>query len=376
MSHIDAILFREIHGMMRLVTIVGARPQFIKAAAFSKALSNFPEIKELSIHTGQHYDINMSDIFYDEMGIPPVFQNLNISEGNHGEMTGRQLIEIEQTLIDTKPDWVVVFGDTNSTLAGALAAAKLNIPVAHVEAGMRSYNRKMPEEINRVLTDHVSELLFTPMKSADDILIKEGISQDKIYCVGDIMYDSLRIFGTVAQKNSTILEDIGLTGTSYRLVTCHRPSNTENSDILKTIVSVLNKLSESQKVVFPLHPRTRKRLNDYGLIDNFSSEVILLDPVGYLDMIKLVQNSSMLISDSGGLQKDGLYYKKPMWILREEIEWKELAKSGWARITENWHTNTIFEGILQLENCTLPDPSGLIGDGRSADRMVQIIQDQ
>ena len=310
---------------MKIVTIIGARPQFIKAAVLSNALRN-NNIQEVIVHTGQHYDVNMSKIFFDEMQIPTPDYQLNINDLNHGAMTGRMLEEIELILLGEKPDFVLVYGDTNSTLAGALAAKKLLIKVIHVEAGLRSFNMSMPEEINRILTDRISDLLFCPSQTAVNNLVNEGVlknSKCKMELVGDVMYDSYLHFSAMQRKPSRI-NNLN----QFTLVTIHRAENTNNLNQLSNIVSLLNKISKDTNLLIPLHPRTQKILADSRLILNAT----IIEPVGYLEMLWLLNNCNFVITDSGGLQKEAYFKKKKCITLREETEWVELVSEGWNQL--------------------------------------------
>lgn len=303
--------------MLKILTVLGARPQFIKAAAFSRALKSYPNIKEIIVHTGQHYDQNMSDIFFQEMDIPIPQYQLNTGGKTHGAMTGQQLEQIEDILILENPDIVLVYGDTNSTLAGALAAVKLHIPVAHVEAGLRSYNREMPEEINRILTDQISTYLFVPSIKSKQNLINEGISEDKIFIVGDIMYDASLYYKEKMIK-PIWFDELNLD--SYSLCTIHRAENTNH---IKKLESIFKGLSDSEKnIILPLHPRTLKKIKEHKIV--ITSNIIIVDPVGYLEMIWLEVNSDLVITDSGGVQKEAYFHGKHCVTLREETEWIEL----------------------------------------------------
>ena len=313
--------------MKKIVTILGARPQFIKAAVVSHAFAT-QGIKESIIHTGQHFDANMSDVFFDELGIPRPAHHLGIGGGSHGQNTGRMIEGIEQVLMAEQPDWVLVYGDTDSTLAGALAAVKLHIPVAHVEAGLRSFNRRMPEEINRVLTDHAASLLFAPTQAAVRHLATEGITGRSVQCVGDVMYDAALYYGQRAQGRSDVLERLGLQSKAYTLATIHRAENTDDPARLKAILSGF--ATFGQTIVLPLHPRTRARLESFGLA--FPTNVQLIDPVGYLDMVMLEQNANLIATDSGGVQKEAFFHCVPCVTLRDETEWTELVEAGWNRL--------------------------------------------
>ncbi len=309
---------------------MGARPQFIKAAAVSREFRVSSDIKEIIIHTGQHYDSNMSDVFFSELDIPKPHYHLGIGSGNHGDQTGKALSAIEAVLLNENPDWVLVYGDTNSTLAGALAAAKLNIPIAHIEAGLRSYNRKMPEEINRVLTDHVSTLLFPPSQTGVDNLLKEGISGSGVINVGDVMFDAALFYGERAITTSKILEVHQLKPKSFILATVHRAENTEDITRLKLIFKALMQVAADIPIIMPLHPRTRSKL---GYIDNVkTSHLKIIDPVGYLDMVMLELNSCLVVTDSGGVQKEAFFHNVPCVTMREETEWTELIDLGWNRL--------------------------------------------
>lgn len=313
---------------MKVVNIVGARPQFVKAAVVSRALCQRPELESLLIHTGQHYDTGMSKVFFDELEIPEPDYDLGIGSGSHGQQTGRMLIAIDEVLSKIEPDAVLVYGDTNSTIAGALAAAKVHIPVLHVEAGLRSFNREMPEEINRVLTDHLSDSLFAPTDRAVTNLLREGISQDQIINVGDVMYDAALLYAERAEKQSQILETLHATPGSYVLVTVHRAQNTDCRERLRVICETLRTLSKRMPIIFPVHPRTRKALEHTGLIGSLKN-LQLIDPVGYLDMVMLEKNARLVLTDSGGVQKEAFFYRVPCVTLREETEWVELVELGW-----------------------------------------------
>ena len=317
--------------LLKVVSVVGARPQFIKAAAVSRVLRATPGVREVLVHTGQHYDDNMSRVFFEELEIPEPDYHLGVGSGTHGAQTGRMLEAIEQVLLEEKPDWVLVYGDTNSTLAGALAAVKLHIPVAHVEAGLRSFNRRMPEEINRVLTDHASDLLFAPTEAAVANLRREGIPEERIHCVGDVMYDAALYYGMKAERESRILERLSLTRKGYILATVHRAENTDDHARLRAILQALSEAAQEVGVVFPVHPRTRKAMERYGLTD-LVRPLIVIDPVGYLDMVMLEKNARLIVTDSGGVQKEAFFYRVPCVTLREETEWEELVELGWNRL--------------------------------------------
>lgn len=314
---------------MKILTVLGARPQFVKAAVVSRALrANGSALVEILVHTGQHYDADMSRVFFDELTIPHPDYNLGIGGGTHGRNTGRMLERIEAVLIAERPDWVLVYGDTDSTLAGALAAVKLQIPVAHIEAGLRSFNRRMPEEINRVLTDHAADLLFTPTNTATRNLTDEGIKEDKVRQTGDVMYDAALYYGARAKRRSRILELLGLAPRRYLLATVHRTENTDDPVRLRRILAGL--ATSGLPIILPLHPRTRKRLAAFGLEP--PPTVRSVEPMGYLDMMMLEQNSALIVTDSGGVQKEAYFHQVPCLTLREETEWVELVSAGANRL--------------------------------------------
>ncbi|MBF0509927.1 MAG: UDP-N-acetylglucosamine 2-epimerase (non-hydrolyzing) [Deltaproteobacteria bacterium] len=321
---------------IKILTIVGARAQFVKAAMVSRAIARHnqtvrsPRLIEEMLHTGQHYDYEMSQIFFDELGIPQPAVNLHVGSGPQGETTGRMLAGIESEIIARRPDWVLVYGDTNSTLAGALAAAKLHVPVAHVEAGLRSYNKKMPEEINRALTDHMSTLLLCPTRQAVQNLMIEGITAGVCH-VGDVMYDAALVFGDLARRRSRILSRLGLTPQNYYLATIHRPENTDSPTNLEQILRGLSRLSHQYPVVLPLHPRTRKSIDYYGL-GHICNGVRILTPVPFLDMARLEQEARTILTDSGGIQKEAYFHRVPCVTMRDETEWLETVAAGWNQM--------------------------------------------
>ena len=311
--------------MKKILSVLGARPQFVKAAAVSRVIKSTKGLEECIVHTGQHFDANMSDIFFEEMDIPKPNYNLNINSLGHGAMTGRMLEGIEKILQKEKPDVVMIYGDTNSTIAGALAAKKLHIKVAHVEAGLRSYNIKMPEEVNRILTDRISDILFCPTETACSNLEKEGFDNFNIKIVqnGDVMQDAAMYYAKYSASKSNIIKTLGVK--SYILGTIHRAENTDDPQRMKSIVNALNVISEKIEIVLPLHPRTKKILAKLNLDLN----VKIIEPVGYFDMIELIKNSSLVITDSGGLQKEAFFFKKHCVTLRDETEWVELIENGY-----------------------------------------------
>lgn len=349
---------------MKIVTIVGARPQFIKMTPVSHVLRR--QFEEVIVHTGQHYDFRMSQVFFGELGIPAPDYNLAVGSGPQGQQTGDMLARTEQVLDKERPDWVLVFGDTNSTLAGALAAAKLQIPVAHVEAGLRSFNRAMPEEINRVLTDHVARLLFCPTETAVAHLNREGI-QEGVHLVGDVMYDAVLEFGSVAQDRSKILVELELSSAHYLLATVHRPYNTDNYVCLAAILDALASLSET--IVFPIHPRTRTALAHWQL--QVASNIRLIEPVSYLDMLALEKNARVILTDSGGVQKEAYFFKIPCVTMRSETEWIETVDTGWNKLVGTDGTKI----LKAVESFTVPTEHPLLfGDGHASDRILEIIK--
>lgn len=315
--------------MKTIATIVGARPQFIKVAPVSKALAATGAVREVLIHTGQHHDAGMSDIFFDELGIAPPDHHLAIHGGGHGAMTGAMLQKLEPVLESLKPDRVLVYGDTNSTLAGALVAAKLHIPVAHVEAGLRSFNRAMPEEINRIVADQLSDVLFASTQAAVDNLRREGFAQERIVAVGDVMYDAALQVAQVASGRSGVLADAGVERGRYVLATVHRAENTDDPARLANVVAALDTVAATLPVVLPLHPRTAGRMKAAGLAFD---RVRTIPPVGYLDMVVLESAAALIATDSGGVQKEAFFYRVPCVTLRDETEWVELVELGWNRL--------------------------------------------
>ena len=309
--------------MAKIASIVGARPNFVKLAPFSKELRK--TLHEIIIHTGQHYNYEMDKVFFDEMGIPKPDYHLNAGSGTHGRQTGEMLARIEDVLVKEEPDVVVVFGDTNTTLAGALAASKLHIPIAHVEAGLRSFDRRMPEEINRVLVDHCSDMLFCPTETAVENLRKEGVTKG-VSLTGDVMVDALRMCLEIAEKDSKVMEDLGLRPKEYCLATVHRASNTDDISCLKDIVEAFQDLGD---VVFPCHPRAEKYLRQYGLYDGLKARVRIVKPVGYLDMLMLEKNARKVLTDSGGVQKEAYIMGVPCITMRDTTEWVETVQDGW-----------------------------------------------
>lgn len=348
---------------MKVLTVVGARPQFIKAAAVSNILRTKHD--EILVHTGQHYDENMSRIFFDELQIPKPDYNLGVGSGGHGNQTGNMLIKLEEIYMKENPDIILVYGDTNSTLAGALCGSKMLIPVAHVEAGLRSFNMNMPEEQNRILTDHISKFLFVPTVSAINNLKNEGLEKN-VYNVGDVMFDANLHFRKKAEEKSHILDTLNLTNNDYILTTIHRAENTNDISRLKNIIYALN--HSGKTIVLPLHPRTKKYLDDYSL--KFMDNIKVIDPVGYLDMISLEMHASKIVTDSGGVQKEAFFMNKPCITMRDETEWIETVEDGWNVIVGT-DSNKILDAILNF--VPKNNQSNIFGDGNAASKILDII---
>lgn len=317
---------------MKILTVVGARPQFIKASAVSRFVSSSQElgIQEVMVHTGQHYDNNMSSVFFEELAIPPPKYNLAIAGGGHATMTGRMMQALEPVMQSEQPDWVLVYGDTNSTLAGALVAAKLNLPIAHVEAGLRSFNMRMPEEVNRILADRVSKLMFCPTTTSVANLRAEGLTNG-VHLVGDVMYDVALYFGAKAHERESPLTRLSLKPATYALATCHRAENTDDPVSLREIFAGLGRVAQSMPVVFPLHPRTRNVAEKAGLLSELGA-CIVVEPLSYLDMVALEQDAAVIVTDSGGLQKEAFFFGVPCVTVRQETEWVETVELGWNRL--------------------------------------------
>ena len=353
---------------MKIITVIGARPQFIKASALSREFKKHPQIEEILVHTGQHFDENMSDIFFREMQIPQPKYNLNINNLSHGAMTGKMLEEIEKVLLTEKPDYVMVYGDTNSTLAGALAAQKLHIKVIHVEAGLRSYEMSMPEEVNRILTDRISSLLFCPTKQAINNLKREGYNNFncKIVLSGDVMFDNALHYAEKGKKLSPLLKAMDVKNRKYLLCTIHRAENTDNQDNLRQIIQALNTLSKEYSIILPLHPRTKKILEARKINTEFKT----VDPLGYLDMIKLIQHSVMVLTDSGGLQKEAYFFNKFCVTLRDQTEWVELVDNG-VNVLTGADNAKIIEAVRHFSGMPFPGKEGLYGDGGAAGRICR-----
>lgn len=354
---------------VRILTVVGARPQFIKASAFSHVVANADGVDEVLVHTGQHYDERMSSYFFDELGIPAPDYRLETGGKSHAQMTGEQLISLENIMLEVRPDLVLVYGDTNSTLAGAVAASKLNIPIAHVEAGLRSRNRSMPEEVNRILTDHVSDWLFAPTDTAVENLSTEGLSDRRVSKVGDIMYDVCLKVKSVLPASPPILKQFGLLDASYAVVTIHRAETTTDPSALSGIVEALCALAQTMKVVFPVHPRTNNALEQIGLRSKLSDVVELIEPVGFVDMSALLRSASLVVTDSGGLQKEAYFYRIPTVTLRTETEWVELLDAGWNRLPVSLDARDIGDSFRAAIG-SLGREEELFGDGTAATQIL------
>lgn len=353
--------------MRKIVTVVGARPQFIKAAAVSRVIVNRSDVEEVLVHTGQHFDSNMSDVFFEELDIRRPDFHLGVGGGTHGQNTGRMLEAIEKTLLQEKPDWVLVYGDTDSTLAGALAAVKLHIPIAHVEAGLRSFNRRMPEEINRILTDHASSLLFAPTQVAVDNLMLEGINGPKVQMVGDVMLDATLFYKDRAKRPEELPFQLG----NYLLCTIHRAENTDDPKRLSAILKLLNGLATEVPVVLPLHPRTQKAIEKLTGFA-FNDHVILIKPVSFLEMNWLLAHTSMVVTDSGGVQKEAHFHQKPCVTLRDQTEWVELVEAGWNKLIFP-ESATVFEVLHFKDAAPLRQVGSLYGDGKAASLIINNI---
>ena len=349
---------------MKVISVVGARPQFIKLAILSKELRL--NHNEIIIHTGQHYDENMSKYFFDEMQIAEPDYNLDIGSGSHGKQTGKMLIELEDIFLHQKPDVVITFGDTNTTLATGLAATKLNIPVAHIEAGLRSHNRDMPEEINRILTDHISDYLFAPTSNAMENLKFENL-QEKSFITGDVMYDSLLYYSKVAEKKSKILNNLSLKQKEYLLLTLHRPYNVDDKCKLQKIFSALE---ETKKfIVLPVHPRTKKMIKNGNVI--IPENILIIKPLGYLDFILLLKHAEKIITDSGGIQKEAYLNGIPCITIRPETEWVETVKAGWNILVGN-KKNQLIKNCLNFKPPEYRPQ--YFGNGKSSKKIISILE--
>jgi UDP-GlcNAc3NAcA epimerase len=362
---------------MKIVTIIGARPQIIKAAALSRAIQNHysDRIHEVIVHTGQHYDDNMSQVFFDELGIPKPDYNLHVGSASHGVQTAKMIEGIEKILMDEKPDYIVLYGDTNSTLAGAVAASKIHVPVVHIEAGLRSFNKSMPEEINRIVCDHCSTLLFSPTQAGFDNLAREGfkinnegpytIDNPKVYHCGDIMYDNSLHFSTIADQKADLLKHLYLEGKPYVLATLHRDSNTDQPERLNAILDSFAELSKEITIVLPMHPRTRKKAANFN-----TNNVIVTEPVSFLEMIQLEKHARLVVTDSGGVQKESYFFRKPCVILRPETEWVEIVETGAATLADA-DGKKILEASHRYLRQPPTDFPAIFGDGHAAEFMLE-----
>ncbi len=366
---------------MKIVTVIGARPQFVKAAALSRYLKTNSQIQEIIVHTGQHYDKNMSDIFFQELDIPSPQFHLNVGSGSHAVQTGDIMKSLEKILVEVKPDVLLVYGDTNSTLAGAITATKMHIPVAHVEAGLRSFNMFMPEEQNRLLTDHIASYLFCPTDLAIANLQKENIFDQKpgkylhhknlvVKNTGDIMYDAVLFYTEMSKKQSAILKQLSLNQGEYLLSTIHRAENTDDPQRLQSIFSAFKTISK--KIILTLHPRTKKYISQYNI--KIPANVTIIEPVGYLDMINLESNASVIITDSGGIQKEAFFLKVPCITMRDETEWLETVSAGWNFITSA-DEEKILDSYNIIENDFNPNKnlSRIFGDGNAAENIIKYL---
>lgn len=355
---------------MKLMTIVGARPQFVKAGALSRVLRDYSDIQEVLVHTGQHYDAGMSDIFFREMEIPQPDHSLSMGNLSHGAMTGRMMEALESLIVQERPDYVMVYGDTNSTLAGALAAKKLHCPVIHVEAGLRSYNMAMPEEINRILTDRISDLLFCPTKQAKANLKSEGFDSFpcRIILSGDVMEDAARYYAERIGKDDHLLHSLGLKHGQYVLATLHRQENVDDPVVLGRICAALDKVHAQWPVVLPLHPRTRARMDDMSVKTN----AMILEPVGYFDMIRLLRDARLVLTDSGGLQKEAYFFRKFCVTLRPETEWVELVEHGY-NILAGCDKQNILDAVDQLSHREWPWGEALYGGGTACRTIAETL---
>jgi len=380
----------------RIITIIGARPQIIKSSALSRAIrtSFLDKIEEIIVHTGQHYDENMSNVFFEEMEIPKPNYNLNVGSGSHGAQTAKMIEGLEKIFLDEKPNAIVIYGDTNSTIAGAIAAAKIHIPIIHIEAGLRSFNKLMPEEINRISADHMSTLLFSPTKTGISNLEKEGFSletkpkatidEPNVYLCGDIMFDNSLYFSSISNEKSRILNNLGLEGEDYILCTIHRDSNTDIPQNLNAVFKALVAIQEKSglKIILPIHPRTKGKLNELleeGIKEKLdsNSNFLIIPPAGFLDIIALEKNACIVITDSGGLQKEAFFFEKPCVILREQTEWVEIVENGNAILAGSNYDKIVsaFDELIERNDFTFPQ---FYGDGQAAsficDKIVEDIE--
>ncbi len=359
---------------MKTLLIVGARPQFVKAAPMIDALKRQPGNEVLLLDSGQHYDENMAGVFFKELGLPKPDFSLGIGSGSHGAQTGRMLEAIEKVLLEVKPDWTVVFGDTNTTIAGALAAVKLHFPLAHIEAGLRSYDRRMPEEVNRVLADCISDICFAPSESSRANLLKEGVAESRVMVVGDVMVDALNKYGAIADENSEVLSRYGLEPKGYLLCTLHRASNTDDPSILSLLMETFMEIGSKMPLVLPLHPRTREALRQINLLEEVERKISVLPPASYLDMLKLEKSAKLIATDSGGVQKEAYIFGVPCVTLRSETEWVELVEAGWNRLAPPTTKAEVVDAVLEeLARETRPARPPIYGEGDASGRIADCL---
>ena len=360
---------------MKILTVVGARPQFVKAAVVSEQLHADRACTEVLVHTGQHYDDDMSQVFFTELGIPEPAYHLGVGSGSHAAQTAAMLTRLESVIVDEAPDALMVYGDTNSTLAGALTAAKLHVPVAHVEAGLRSFNRHMPEEINRVLTDQLADVLFAPTVVAAAHLAREGTDPSRVHVVGDVMFDASLRFAELAKAKSRVLRDNGLERERFVLVTIHRAENTDEPARLNAICDALLRVASEVDVVIPLHPRTRLALERLGRLDQLAENTRLLAPQGYLDMVALERDAALVMTDSGGIQKEAFFFRRPCVTVRTETEWTELVDAGWNRLVDPTDARSIASAALSAIG-SHGEEIEPYGKGDASVRIVAILKDR
>jgi len=355
---------------MRVMHVIGARPQFIKAAPLLAAMRETDDLDPGLVHTGQHFDAEMSEVFFDELGLPRPDHHLDVSGGGHGDMTGRMLIGLEPVVQAVRPDWMLIYGDTNSTLAAALVAVKLHIPIAHVEAGLRSFNRAMPEEVNRVVADHLSSLCLAPTDAAGANLAAEGIAGKRVVRTGDVMFDAVRLFGPIARRRSVLLDDLDVSDARFVLATLHRAENTDDPDRLRVAVEALAELAADLPVILPLHPRTGGALEAAG-ID--TGPIRLISPVGYLDMLALEAGAAVVVTDSGGVQKEAFFHRRPCVTIRDETEWVELVDLGWNRLAPPTDVASVVAAVRAAIGSSGADAAPY-GDGRACDEIIEALR--
>ncbi len=360
--------------MKKIVTVVGARPQFIKASAVSSAIRETPGIQEILVHTGQHYDQGMSDIFFQELGIPTPEYQLGIGSGPHGQQTGRMMEALEPVLAKESPDWLLIYGDTNSTMAAALVAAKLNLPIAHVEAGMRSFRRDIPEEVNRVVADHLSTLLLPPTPQAVRNLAQEGISGPKVVMVGDVMFDVARKYAESSIADQGLLGTLGVSPNAFILATIHRAENTDDLSRLSTIFRAMEVLAEEMPLVVPIHPRTEEALARAGIVASDIPGLRIIRPVGYLEMALLETSARLVLTDSGGVQKEAYFHRRPCVTFRTATEWTELVDMGWNHLVDpSVGSNALVQVVRSALDRPLPPWEPIYGSGNASEMIVEAL---